>query len=317
MLSERWVMNIQTLKSDGLLLFTATIWGFAFVAQRVGMDYVGPFSFNGIRFALGGLVLIPFILKQNRPGGPKAVPVVEPRFGKALPGGCLAGVILFAGASLQQMGLVYTTAGNAGFITGLYVVIVPILGAFFKVRANSGTWIGALLASVGLYLLSITDQFTIAFGDLLVLAGAVFWAMHVLVIGWLSPVTDPLKLAFIQFMVCSVLSLITATVVETIAIRSVLQAAVPILYGGVLSVGVAYTLQVVAQRSAHPAHAAILLSLEAVFAALGGWIMLGERLSARGLTGCGLMLAGMLISQLWGLIKLGPVPPPNEGKCGA
>lgn len=296
-------MPSQTLKSDALLLLTATIWGFAFVAQRVGMDYVGPFTFNGIRFALGGLVLIPFILKQSGRGRSEAVLPGPKGAGQLFSGGCLAGVILFTGASLQQTGLVYTTAGNAGFITGLYVVIVPILGTIFRLQANSGTWIGALLAAVGLYFLSITDQFTIASGDLLVLAGAFFWAAHVLVIGWLSPRSDSLKLALTQFMVCSLLSLLTAIIFEKIALSSILQAAIPILYGGVLSVGVAYTLQVVAQRDSHPAHAAILLSLEAVFAAIGGWIMLGERLTARGLTGCGLMLAGMLISQLWGLVK--------------
>ncbi len=298
------MMNTRILKSDGLLLLTATIWGFAFVAQRVGMDYVGPFTFNGIRFALGGFVLIPFIMKHSKRGTSKAAPPVRSGAGQLFSGGCLAGVILFTGASLQQTGLVYTTAGNAGFITGLYVVIVPILGALFRLRANSGTWIGAFLAAVGLYFLSITNQFTIASGDLLVLAGAFFWAAHVLIIGWLSPRSDSLKLALTQFMVCSLLSLLTAAIFEEMAFHSVMQAAGPILYGGVLSVGVAYTLQVVAQRNAHPAHAAILLSLEAVFAAIGGWIMLGEQLTTRGLSGCGLMLAGMLISQLWGLVKL-------------
>ena len=297
-------MNTRLLKSDGLLLLTAIIWGFAFVAQRVGMDYVGPFTFNGIRFALGGFVLIPFILIKNKKENSEATPQDYVSRKMLVLGGCLAGVILFLGASLQQMGLVYTTAGNAGFITGLYVVIVPILGIMFKFRANSGTWIGAVLAAVGLYFLSVTENLTIAYGDLLVLIGAFLWATHVLVIGFLSPRTDPLKLAMTQFLVCSLLSLITAMIYETITFHSVKDAAIPILYGGVLSVGVAYTLQVVAQQNAHPAHAAILLSLEAVFAAIGGWIMLGEHLTSRGFMGCGLMLAGMLISQLWGLIRL-------------
>ncbi len=294
-------MPSPTLKSDALLLLTATIWGFAFVAQRVGMDFVGPFAFNGIRFALGSLVLVPFILKHGR--GPS-----QPAFCRSpvtlLRGGFLIGLLLFAGASLQQVGIVYTTAGNAGFITGLYVVIVPVLGLFFRQRPNAGTWIGVLLAAVGLYLLSITDRFTIAFGDLLVLIGAFFWAGHVLLIGWLAPRTESLKLAFIQFTVCAVLSLLTAAAVETTTVAGIQRAAVPLLYGGVLSVGVAYTLQVVAQRRAHPAHAAILLSLEAVFAAIGGWIVLGERLTARGFLGCTLMLSGMLLSQLWAFVVL-------------
>lgn len=304
-------MNSQALKSDALLLLTAIIWGFAFVAQRVGMDYVGPFTFNGIRFALGSLVLVPFILYQRR--GKSKPGTLRPENGRRLllVGGGLTGLALFAGASLQQMGLVFTTAGNAGFITGLYVVIVPLLGLFLRQLPNAGTWIGAALATAGLYLLSITNQLTIAFGDVLVLIGAFFWAGHVLIIGWLSPRLDALKLALTQFAACSLLSLLTAAMFESTSLDRIAQAALPILYGGVLSVGIAYTLQVVAQQRAYPAHAAILLSLEAVFAALGGWIVLGERLSARGLCGCGLMLAGMLISQLWGLVRL---PKPNGVK---
>jgi drug/metabolite transporter (DMT)-like permease len=298
-------MHRKTLKADGLLLLTAMIWGFAFVAQRVGMDYVGPFTFNGLRFALGCLVLLPFMARSN---GPASVPeaIRPPLSRRRLIGGAsLTGVALFAGASLQQVGLVYTTAGNAGFITGLYVVIVPLLGLFWGQRPGAGTWAGAVLAAVGLYFLSVTSSFTIAFGDLLVLIGAFFWAGHVLIIGWLSPRTSPVRLAFFQYVACSALSMITAVIFEEITLAGIAGAAVPILYGGALSVGVAYTLQVVAQQSAHPAHAAILLSLEAVFAAIGGWVMLGERLSVRGLTGCALMLAGMLLSQLWELSVVG------------
>jgi drug/metabolite transporter (DMT)-like permease len=217
-------------------------------------------------------------------------------------GGGALGLALFAGASLQQIGLVYTTAGKAGFITGLYVIIVPILGLVWRQQPKIGTWMGAFLAAFGLYFLSVTEQFTIDLGDLLVLIGAFFWAAHVLIIGWLSPRINPIKLAFSQYLACSILSLITATVIEDISMRSISQAAIPILYGGLLSVGIAYTLQVIAQREAHPAHAAILLSLEAVFAAIGGWLILDEVISARGLFGCGLMLAGMLLSQLWGLV---------------
>jgi drug/metabolite transporter (DMT)-like permease len=199
--------------------------------------------------------------------------------------------------------LVYTTAGKAGFITGLYVIIVPLLGLFWRQQPKIGTWLGAFLAAIGLYFLSVTEEFTIELGDLLVLIGAFFWAAHVLIIGWLSPRINPIKLAFSQYVACSILSLITACVIEDITMLSIFQAAIPILYGGLLSVGVAYTLQVVAQRDAHPAHAAILMSLEAVFAAIGGWLILGEIISARGLFGCGLMLSGMLLSQLWDLMN--------------
>ncbi len=295
-------MQGVTLKSDVLLLITAIIWGFAFVAQRVGMDYVGPFTYNGVRFAIGSLSLLPLVLmaREQRSAASQILP--PPGLKTILFGGAALGLTLFAGASLQQIGLVYTTAGKAGFITGLYVIIVPILGLIWRQQPRIGTWIGAFLAAIGLYLLSVTEEFTIELGDLLVLIGAFFWAAHVLIIGWLSPRINPIKLAFSQYVVCSILSLITAIIIEVITFRSIFAAAIPILYGGLLSVGVAYTLQVVAQRDAHPAHAAILLSLEAVFAAIGGWLILGEIISPRGLVGCGLMLFGMLLSQLWSLV---------------
>jgi drug/metabolite transporter (DMT)-like permease len=296
-------MKINTLKSDALLLLTSAIWGFAFVAQRVGMDYVGPFLFNGVRFALGGLVLLPLVLRNgiHRRQGAANLPRTETKtlvFGSAL-----LGISIFAAASLQQVGLVYTTAGNAGFITGLYVVIVPILGLFWGQRPNIGIWIGALLAAIGLYLLSVTHELAISYGDLLELIGAFLWAIQILIVGWLSPKADPLKLAFVEFSVCSFLSLVTAFIAEKIVLQSLIQAAIPILYGGVLSVGVAFTLQVVAQRNAHPAHAAIIFSLESVFAALGGWLVLNESIRLRGLAGCALMLSGMLLSQLYGILE--------------
>jgi len=285
------------IQSDLLLLLCGIIWGFAFVAQRIGMDHVGPFTFNGVRFALGAAVLVPFIYR-NRNRQKKNVIRTKGLIGY----GGLAGLAIFAGASLQQVGLVYTTAGKAGFITGLYVVIVPILGLVLGQRTNAGTWAGACLAAVGMYLLSIREGFSISFGDLLELIGAFLWAGHILLIGWISPKTDSLPLAFVQFMVCSLASLVTAAAVETVSLAGLAAAALPILYGGALSVGVAYTLQVVAQSHSHPAHAAILLSLESVFAAVGGWLILGEMMSPRGLVGCLLMLAGMLLSQLYGLV---------------
>lgn len=264
------------------------------------MDFVGPFLFNGVRFALGALVLLPFILLTNNKRQARRNPEDRKERNRLMLGGLAAGLLVFGGASFQQVGLVYTTAGKAGFITGLYVVIVPILGLFFRQHTNAGAWIGAVLAALGLYFLSVTESFSIAFGDLLVLFSAGTWAGHVLLIGWLSPRVNALKLACAQYLVCSALSLVTALCIEAISMDALRQAAWPILYGGVLSVGVAYTLQVVAQKKAPPTHAAVLLSLEAVFAALGGWFVLGELLSLRGLAGCALMLAGMLVSQLWG-----------------
>ena len=297
------LMNIQTVRSNALLLITAAIWGFAFVAQRVGMEYLGPFTFNAARFTLGSLSLLPllFISRDERPASENILP--RPSLKLVVFGGFSAGFMLFMGMSLQQVGLVYTTAGKAGFITSLYVVIVPILGLFWKQSTNPGIWLGAVLAAIGLYFLSVTERFSVSFGDLLEFFCAFFWAGQVLIIGWLSPKIPSVKLAFTQFVVCAVLSLVAAVMVEDISWNALVQATGPILYGGILSSGVAFTFQIMAQRHTHPALASIIMSMEAVFAAIGGWLLLGEILSMRGLMGCGLMLGGMLISQLWGLKK--------------
>jgi len=293
-------MRTEALKAEALLLLTATIWGFAFVAQRAGMEHVGPFIFNAIRFALGGLTLVPFLPKSAGSGRSTGNAFGHSGLRQAAAGGAIAGVALFMGASLQQIGIVYTTAGKAGFITGLYVVIVPILGLALRQNPGLGTWIGALCAAAGLYFLSVDSSLRFAPGDAWVLASAFFWAVHVIIIGKLTVRIDWALLAFMQFTTCAVLSFVAAVLTEEIAAQGIFRAMVPILYGGVLSVGVAYTLQVVAQRKAPPAHAAIILSLETVFAALGGWLILGELLPLRGVFGCGLMLAGMLVSQLTG-----------------
>lgn len=291
-------MPAAPLRSDLLLLLTAAIWGFAFVAQRLGMEHVGPFTYNGLRFGLGVLSLLPVIaLGRHRPG-----PTLPSAGGRLfLVGGALLGVVLFAAASLQQVALLYTTVGKAGFITGLYVVIVPLSGVFWGRRPSAGTLAGALLAATGLYLLSVGADFEIAPGDLLVLASALFWSAQVLLVAYLAPRTRAVDLAAYQFAVCAVSSLAAAVALEELALEAIRAAALPVLYGGLLSVGVAFTLQVVAQRDAHPAHAAILMSLEAVFAAVGGRLILGETLDGRGLFGCGLMLAGMIASQLGAL----------------
>jgi len=283
----------SAITADLLLLLVALIWGFGFVAQRAGMEHIGPYAFNGIRFLLGGLCLLPLVLRSQRS------PLTFTNRVPLLYAGGLAGLVLFAGATLQQLGIQYTTAGKAGFITGLYVVIVPLIGIFFRQVTGMGTWIGAILAVIGMYLLSVRGAMVIDPGDLLVLIGAFFWAIHVLLLGYLSPRTVPVRLAMVQFFVCGLLSLVISFCIESITLSAIKEAAIPILYGGIGSVGAGYTLQVVVQRRAHPAHAAILLSLESAFAALGGWWLLNEHLSIRGITGCALMLAGMLISQLW------------------
>ncbi|MFH1155264.1 MAG: DMT family transporter [Pseudomonadota bacterium] len=297
-------MELKTFKSDFVLLTAASIWGLAFVAQRMGMEHVGPFTFNGVRFALGGLSLLPFLSSAHARRKARSYDPLDPPLAEILSGSLMSGCILFAGASLQQVGLVYTTAGKAGFITGLYVVLVPILGLFWKQKAGIGTWAGAAIAALGMYFLSVTDSMTMGFGDVLELAGALFFAMHVLLIGRLSGRMDTLRLSFIQCMVCSLASLTTAAAMEVISLDGIWQAAIPIVYGGVFSVGIAYSLQIYGQKTGNPAHAAILLSLESVVAALGGWLILGEVLSGRAIAGCVLMMSGMLVSQLYNHMTL-------------
>ncbi|MBP6874586.1 MAG: DMT family transporter [Candidatus Eisenbacteria bacterium] len=288
----------RALKYDALLALTAAIWGFAFVAQRAGMAFVGPFTYNGIRFGLGTLVLVPFLL--HRRSRAAQGPTTAPALSSAWKGSLIAGLVLFAGASLQQGGLVYTSAGKAGFITGLYVVLVPILTFLYRKPTPGPHLAAAFIAASGLYLLSVSEELTIGRGDLLVLAAAFAWAIHVLVIARFAPDIDPLLLAARQFAICSILSLAVSLLFETTTWANVRSAAIPILYGGFLSVGIAYTLQVVAQRHAPPTHAVIILSLEAAFGALGGAWLLHERLTARELVGCALMLNAVIVSQLGG-----------------
>lgn len=283
----------KVLFTNLLLLLTSALWGFGFIAQVMGMESLQPFAFNGYRFIIGAISLLPLIFyfrKQDK------LVVGEPT--SLFKGAIVMGLILFIGASLQQVGLLYTTAANAGFITGLYIVIVPILGIFINHKTGINTWVGCILAVIGLYYLSVQNDFSIGFGDSLQLIGALFWAGHILVIDHYSQKHSPLLLAFIQFLICGVLSLLTSSMIETTTLANIISASGALLYGGLVSVGIAYTLQIVAQKNAHPAHAAIILSLEAVFAALGGAWLLDQLLSEKELVGCGFMLAGMLLSQL-------------------
>jgi drug/metabolite transporter (DMT)-like permease len=302
----------KMLRSNLLLLLTAFIWGFAFVAQLVGMDHVGPFTFNGIRFALGSLSLLPLLVYYNR--HPAKTTAGDHETISSWPVGLLAGTILFVASSLQQIGLMYTTAGKAAFITALYLVLVPIAGIFLKQSITINTWLGSVLAVIGLYFLCVKENFTISPGDLLELLGALFWTAHILVIDRFSRKINTIKLAFFQTLTCSLLSLGTATLLETVTLNNILQAGIPILYGGIGSVGIAYTLQIIGQKNAAPAHAAIIMSMETVFAAIGGYLILNERLGLAELTGCTLMLSGMLLSQLNGLKAQpkSPVIPPTD-----
>ncbi len=271
------------IRSDIILLTASIIWGFAFAFQKKGMDFIGPFLFTGLRFILGSLVVLPFLFRKGEQGGFKE--------------SIILGFLLFAGVSLQQVGIVYTTAGKAGFITGLYVVFVPVVGYLMGIRTRRLTWIGAGLAIVGLYLLSIRGRFYPEKGDLLVLLGAVFWTFHVIYISKFTKGKDPLKLAFGQFLVCGILGMGVAFVLEDISMSGVFNAGIPLLYAGVLSSGIAYTLQVVGQKKAHPSHAAVILSLESLFAAIGGFLLLHEVMTPKEILGAALMLTGMIISH--------------------
>jgi drug/metabolite transporter (DMT)-like permease len=290
-------MKSGTVKSDLVLLLAASIWGLAFVAQRIGMDHVGPFTFNGLRFVLGGLSLLPFVWLSRKK-------TYAGSDGDLIKSGMVSGVVLFAGISFQQVGIVYTTAGKAGFITGLYVVMVPIIGLFLRhTRTGAGTWAGAGLASIGMYLLSVTRDMDVNSGDMLVFFSAICFACHLIVIERFCTRFSTAALSLVQCTVCAVLSLGVAAVFETFVLADILKITIPLIYGGVFSVGVAYSLQIYGQKNSPASHAAIILCLESVVAAIGGWIILNEILSGRAIFGCVLMLAGMLVSQMYAIKK--------------
>jgi drug/metabolite transporter (DMT)-like permease len=279
--------------ANSLLLITAAIWGLGFVAQVLGMNYLSPFAFIGIRFLMGAVSLAPLVIFFHYRNW---LPASSLR--TVCVGSLVLGIILFAAGSLQQVGIVYSNASNAGFITGLYMVIVPILGLALKHRTGLNTWLGCALALVGLFLLSVKADFTMGYGDTLLLVGAVGWALHILAIDHYAPRAAPLLLSLGQFVVCGCLAMLVSAFIETTTWSQVRAATNVLIYAGVITVGVAYTLQVIAQERADPTHAAIILSLEAVFGAVGGYLFLQEQLSGRELIGCALMLAGMLVSQL-------------------
>ncbi|MFP4475790.1 MAG: DMT family transporter [Desulfatibacillaceae bacterium] len=292
-------MNTRVLRANILLFIAALVWGTTFVAQRVGMDHVGPLTFSGLRFLMGAVCLAP-LAWYGAKRGVRTYPEVT---GKWTPfwGIMGAGMLMALGINLQQIGLVVTTAGKAAFITGLYVIIVPFLGLIWRQKPGTGVWIGAPLGVAGLYLMSVQDSLSLAPGDGWVLACAFAWAVHVLYLGWISPRINSMVLAFGQALVCAILSLAIAAFTEDIVLSAIWATMVPLLYGGVMSVGVGFTLQIVAQRDSPPSHAAIILQLEAMIGAISGWIFLGETMSNRAIVGAALMLAGMLVAQLWAL----------------
>ncbi len=288
------MMNKFTLRQSGLLLLTAAIWGAAFVAQSAGMEYVGPFTFNAIRNLLGAAVLLPCIAFRQRGEQKQGRPQQKDLW----LGGVCCGAVLFTAGSLQQIGIMHTTVGKAGFLTAMYIVLVPVFGIFRHRDSDKKVWAAVFLAAAGLYLLCMKGgDLSFRRGDLLLLGCAVAFAVHILVIDYFSPRADGVKISCIQFLTCAALSGI-GMLFERPAAADILQAWAPLVYAGVLSCGVGYTLQIIGQRGMNPTVASLLLSLESVISVLAGWLILGETLSVRELSGCALMFAAIILAQL-------------------
>lgn len=289
----------QQIKSSLILLLTATIWGVAFVAQSVGMEYIGPFTFNAIRCVLGGMVLIPVILvlKKKKETGAENQ---EKGDKKTLwMGGIACGVILCIASNLQQFGIMEASVGKSGFFTALYIVMIPVIGIFIGKRPGIKLWFCVALAVVGMYLLCMKDgSFTIERADIMLLLCALAFSFHILVVDYFSPKVDGVKMSCIQFFVCGVLSAVGMLFTETPDISNIQAAWLPLLYAGLLSCGVGYTLQIVGQKGINPVIASLIMSLESVISALAGWVILGQVLSPKEILGCVLMFVAIIITQI-------------------
>lgn len=288
---------IKHLRGNILLLITALIWGTAFVAQSEGMNHVEPFTYNAMRTLLGGIVLIPVIAGFRRSGKSERTEKAPLRV--TVTGGVICGILLCVASSFQQSGISMTTAGKAGFITALYIIIVPILEFLLFRRSNPVVWISVLIAAAGFWLLCIKEGFTVGKGDWLVLCCTLFFAMHIMVIDHFNAKhADAMLMSCIQFFTAGILMLICMFLFETPSLSSIFDARYTILYAGIMSSGVAYTLQILGQRDTEPAAATLLMSLESVFAALSGWLILHEALTLKELIGCALVFAAVLLAQL-------------------
>ncbi len=287
------------MKNNAMLLLTALIWGCAFVAQSVGMDYVGPFTFNAVRSLIGAVVLLPVIALMDRLEGKdkkKAVKKGDTR--TLILGGVCCGIALGVASSLQQIGIQYTTVGKAGFITAMYIVIVPLMGVFVGRKVRPVIGLCVVIAVAGLYFLCMKGGFSLGGGDLMVMICAVAFSVHILVIDYFSPLVDGVRMSAIQFLVAGLMCSVPMFLWEQPQPAVILSAWAPILYAGVLSCGVAYTLQILGQKGADPVVASLLLSLESVFSVLAGWVILGQALSTRELFGCALMFGAIILAQL-------------------
>lgn len=297
-------MNKFVLRQSLLLFLTAVIWGVAFVAQSVGMDYVGPFTFLTARNVIGAIVLLPVIYffgnkKGEQDDAENAVKKKKTSSKTLIIGGICCGIFLFIASILQQYGIKYTTVGKAGFITSMYMVLVPIFGIFLHKKTGLRVWIAVALAAVGLYLLCITKgEVGLQKGDLLVLICAVGFSFHILTVDYFSPLVDGVKMSCIQFVVGAVLGVIFTVIFEKPDWSSILAAWKPILYAGAMSSGVGYTLQIVGQKGLNPTVASLIMSLESVVSVLAGWLLLNQTLSSREIVGCVLAFAAIVLVQL-------------------
>ncbi|MBQ3841875.1 MAG: DMT family transporter [Ruminiclostridium sp.] len=292
----------KKLRGNIMLLATALIWGLAFVAQSDGMNYVGPFTYNATRTLLGGFVLIPVIalLKAlDKHGKSDEAPQKKAPLRTTIIGGICCGIVFFIAGSLQQIGITMTTVGKAGFITALYIVIVPLIGVILYRKTSLKIWLCAAVAVAGFYLLCINEGFSVSSGDLLVLLCAVFFAVHITVIDRFNAKnTDGTLMSCIQFFTAGIMMLVCMFIFEKPDIDAIMAAWLPILYGGVMSCGVAYTLQILGQRHTEPTVATLIMSLESVFAALFGWLLLHETLSLKELAGCALVFVAVIFAQI-------------------
>lgn len=286
-------MNKFIIRQSCLLFLAAFIWGFAFAAQSAGMEYVEPFTFNAVRCIIGSIALLPciafFSLRKRK----------KEDAGALLKGGTACGILLFIAVNLQQFGIQYTPVGKAGFITALYIIIVPLLGIFIHRKAGRQVWCGVVLALCGLYLLCMKENsMHLAKGDILVLLCAVTFSFQILTVDHFSVIVDGIKMSFIQLFVCGCLSAVCMFLFEHPQMSQILAAWMPILYAGVMSCGVAYTLQIVAQKGMNPAVASLILSMESVFSVLAGWVVLHEKLGRSELLGCFLMFLAIILAQI-------------------
>lgn len=302
-------MKKLQIRNSLLLVLTALIWGVAFVAQSEGGDAVGSFSFNGIRSFIGGIVLIPVIMLLDRIKPSDRKPHDADSRRTLLIGGICCGTVLFLASSAQQIGInMGTAAGKAGFLTACYILLVPLFGLFFKKKCGWNIWIGIVIAVAGLYLLCMNGEVEFQKSDLMVLLCAVLFAGHILIVDHFSPLVDGVRMSCIQFLVCGLLSVVPMFVLDMKhSVPGIKEWAIPfgnfstwipILYAGVLSCGVAYTLQIIGQNGLNPTFASMLMSLESVFSVIAGWLILGEKMGARQLAGCGLIFAAIILAQL-------------------